>query len=148
MKTTFRSGINSLIALLLGLFGFGCSACLCKYGVPHGDIDVSGTVTDQESKQPIENIRITIKSNEEYAHYDEPAFPETYTETDGGYHAGHSYESWPFSQLKIVAEDTTGVYGADSTIVNLKYKEDAHSLGDSWNKGKASVRQDFQLKKK
>ena len=145
MKTTFRSGINTLIALVLGLFGFGCSACLCKYGVPHGDIDVSGTVTDQESKQPIENIRITIKSDERS---DEPVFPVTYTETDGGYHAYENRHGWPFSQLKIVAEDTSGVYGADSTIVNVQYKENAHSLGDSWNKGKASVRQDFQLKKK
>ena len=145
MKTTFRSGINTLIALVLGLFGFGCSACLCKYGVPHGEIDVSGTVTDKDANQPIENIRITIKSDERS---DEPVFPVTYTETDGGYHAYENRHGWPFSQLKIVAEDTSGVYGADSTIVNLKYKENAHSLGDSWNKGKASVRQDFQLKKK
>lgn len=145
MKTTFRSGINTLIALLLGLFGFGCNACVCMYGVPSGDIDVSGTVTDKDANQPIENIRITIKSDERS---DEPVFPVTYTETDGRYHAAHSYEGWPFRQLKIVAEDTTGVYEADSAVVEVKYKETRESRNSSWDEGQAIVRQDFQLKKK
>ena len=144
MKTTFRSGINSLIALLLGFFGFGCNPA-CMYGVPRGDIDVSGTVTDKEANLPIENIRITIKGSELP---NEPVFPVTYTETDGRYHADNSYNGWPYQQLKIVAEDTTGVYEADSALVDVEFKETRESRNDSWDAGQATVIQDFQLKKK
>ena len=144
MKTTFRSGINTLIVFILGLFGFGCNTA-CMYGVPRGSIDISGTVTDKEANRPIENIRITIKSDERS---DGPVFPVTYTETDGRYHADNNYDGWPYQQLKIVAEDTTGVYEADSALVEVKYKETRESRNNSWNRGQATVIQDFQLKKK
>ena len=151
MKTRVLKGINFVLATVLGFLGFGCNKPNnymmegdfypeLMYGVSFArsaTYDVSGKIKDEANNEPIKNIRVTVKSKR-------GDFQGIYTKTNGSYSmlgAGVVCDS-----LNIVAEDTTGVYEPDSVQVEVvlvpgKNKDDRYA-------GKATVHQDFQLKKK
>ena len=141
MKVRFLKGINAILALLLGALGFSCVEPRLEYGTPNADIEVSGTITDQDEK-PLPNIRVRVKSNR-----GNQILPNAYSDENGSYTAADPY-AFPENPLNIVVEDTTGVYAADSVLLTVKYDRSSVSKGDNWNSGKVRAEQDFQLKKK
>ena len=148
MKKKILTGINALIAAILG--SMGLTSCFpnaygvlyTEYGCPYATLDVSGTITDSET-QPVENIQVSVKLN--------PApeagrIPVAFSAEDGTYE-GELEGVFPLETAMLYAEDTTGVYATDSAVVELKYDNSQVSPSDHWNSGTATVKQDFQLKK-
>lgn len=153
MKRKVLTGINALIALLLGILGLngGCllkygPAIVAEYGVPHAMFEATGTITNEEN-EPIENIRVTLKDryrpNRDYR----STMLDVYTADDGTYTVG-PYGFFPVDSLDIIVTDTTGVYASDSVSVKVDYDRSKVKWGDNWDSGAGYVHQDFQLKKK
>lgn len=162
MKRKVLTGINALIALLLGILGLnGCFRL--EYGTPYATFEATGTITNEENK-PLENIQVVVKRPgfyeyvEEYTedrrkHTTEPfdpftdCAPNSYTDADGAYQIGpHSY--FPTNSVEILVRDTSGVYASDSVSVKVDYDRSKVKWGDNWDSGAGYVHQDFQLKKK
>ena len=145
MKAKFLHAINSFIAILLGVLGFGCShqegeVNQCEYGVPYAQLQVQGKITDQASA-PVENIRVRIKDTRH------PVLPDTYSGEDGNYLIQSDF-AYPTSPIMIVVDDTANVYEPDSALVEVEYTRDKNSPKDNWYEGEAVVYQDFRLRKK
>lgn len=146
MKRKVLTGINALIALLLGILGLnGCFRV--EYGTPHATFEAAGTITDEDNK-PLENIRVTLKDryrpNRDYRR----TFPAVYTDDGGEYVIGPYNDFFPKDSMDIIVTDTTGVYASDSVSVKVDYDRSKVKWGDNWNSGAGYVHQDFQLKKK
>ena len=149
MKTKILTGINALIAAILGGMGLtGCIRCAygpnpdVEYGCPYATLDMSGTITDSEA-QPLENIQVSVKLNPVP---EAGRIPVAFSAEDGTYE-GELEGVFPLETATLYAEDTTGVYASDSAVVELKYDNSQVSPSDHWNSGTAIVKQDFQLKK-
>ena len=84
MKRKVLTGINALIALLLGILGLNGCFRLVEYGTPYATFEAAGTITDEDNK-PLENIRVTLKDryrpNRDYRR----TMPDVYTADDGTY---------------------------------------------------------------
>ncbi len=152
MKKSLLTGSNAVITFLMALLGFGTTGCfkkygvpdepmLEKYGVPHATFEAAGKVTD-EAAQPVENIRVTMKTKRENGY-----LSDQYTNEDGEYYVSLE-DNWPIDSVDIIVTDTADVYEGDSVRVKVDYDRSGVSKGDNWNNGKGIVRQDFQLKKK
>ena len=147
MKKSLLTGTNAVITFLMALLGFGTTGCFMKYGapveygVPHATFEAAGKVTD-EAAQPVENIRVTMKTKRENEY-----LSDQYTNEDGEYYVSLE-DNWPIDSVDIIVTDTADVYEGDSVRVKVDYDRSGVSKGDNWNNGKGIVRQDFQLKKK
>lgn len=139
MKNKLLVRLNAVLAFLLGAFGL--TGCMCKYGVPYAEFNAEGMVTDQETGEPIENIRVQLKENGYYV------TPEVYTDENGKYVFDRTI-GFPYDSIDIIAQDTAGVYEADSVRVGIIYEKQKGSKNDEWYTGGAFVYQDFKLKKK
>lgn len=140
MKAKMLSRFNALIALLMGILGFSVTGCAKKYGVPHAELEVSGTVTNQADER-LEQMRVTVKQD------GRQVLPKTYTNESGRY-LEQGYVNVPQSTVDIIVEDPSGIYAPDSIRLAVSYEKTKESKKDEWNRGKATVQQDFQLKKK
>lgn len=140
MKAKLLTSINSLLVFLLGVLGFSSCNYMVKYGVPHAELEVSGMVTNQE-EQRLEDMRVTVKQE------GRQALPRTYT-NQAGWYEEHGYIDVPRNTVDIIIEDPSGVYASDSIHLEITYDKKDVSKSDDWNEGKATVRQDFKLKKK
>ncbi len=140
MKAKLLTSINSLLVFLLGVLGFSSCNYMAKYGVPHAELEVSGMVTNQEA-QRLEDMRVTVKQE------GRQALPRTYT-NQAGWYEEHGYIDVPRNTVDIIVEDPSGVYASDSIHLEITYDKKDVSKNDDWNEGKATVRQDFKLKKK
>ncbi len=152
MKKSLLTGTNAVITFLMALLGFGTTGCfkkygvpdepmLEKYGVPHATFEAAGKVTD-EAAQPVENIRVTMKTKRENGY-----LSDQYTNEDGEYYVS-LVDNWPIDSVDIIVTDTADVYEGDSVRVKVDYDRSGVSKDDNWNNGKGIVRHDFQLKKK
>lgn len=152
MKKSLLTGSNAVITFLMALLGFGTTGCfkkygvpdepmLEKYGVPHATFEAAGKVTD-EAAQPVENIRVTMKTKRENGY-----LSDQYTNEDGEYYVSLE-DNWPIDSVDIIVTDTADVYEGDSVRVKVDYDRSGVSKDDNWNNGKGIVRHDFQLKKK
>ena len=139
MKARILTRFNALLTFLLGLFGFGMTACLVKYGVPHAELDVSGTITNQKEER-LEEICVTIKQE------GNQVLPRTYTNEMGRYKEQGNIHM-PQSTIDIIVEDPSGVYAPDSIRLAVTYDKSKVDRRDDWNRGKATIEQNFQLKK-
>lgn len=142
MKKKILTGINAMIAAMMGFLAVGCKEPVNMYGVPHADLDVSGTITDSEA-QPVENIQVSVKLN---ANPQAGKVPVAVSAEDGLYE-GELEGVFPVQTAMLYADDTTGVYASDSAEVKLTYDKSQVSPSDHWNSGTATVKQGFQLKK-
>lgn len=152
MKKSLLTGSNAVITFLMALLGFGTTGCFKKYGVPddemlllygvpHATFEASGKVTD-EAAQPVENIRVTMKTKRENGY-----LSDQYTNEDGEYYVSLE-DNWPIDSVDIIVTDTADVYEGDSVRVKVDYDRSGVAKDDGWNRGNGIVRQDFQLKKK
>ena len=152
MKAKFLRYINTFletaIMVLVGVsfggcatkYGVGPEPVVAEYGAPYATFEVSGSVTNEDSK-PAAGIRVTVQSD------GNPLLPETYSEEDGLYTIKDG-GAFPMPHIEIIAEDTSGMYAPDTARVDVQYDRSSVSKDEGWNFGKASIIQDFQLKKK
>ncbi len=147
MKKSLLTGTNAVITFLMALLGFGTTGCFMKYGapveygVPYASFEAAGKVTDEET-QPVENIRVTMKTK-----WENEYFLDQYTNEDGEYYVSLK-NFWPIDSVDIIVADTADVYEGDSVRVKVDYDRSGVAKDDNWNNGKGIVRHDFQLKKK
>ncbi len=146
MRRTILTGINAVIALLLGLLGLnGCGRK--EYGTPYATFEAVGTITDEANK-PVENIQVTLKDryrpNRDYRR----TYPAVYTDDGGEYVIGPYNGFFPNDSMDIIVTDTSGIYAPDSVSVKVDYDRSKVAWGDNWNEGAGYVHQDFRLKKK
>ena len=151
MKKSLLTGTNAVITFLMALLGFGTSGCIGLYGIvvpgpkeygtPYASFDAAGKVTDEDA-QPLENIRVKIKSKWQNMH-----FYDQYTNEEGEYKITDGYY-FPADSVDIIVADTADIYQGDSVRVKVDYDRSGVSKDDNWNEGTGIVRHDFQLKKK
>ena len=152
MKKSLLTGTNAVITFLMALLGFGTSGCIGLYGIPeipgpeeygtpYATFEAAGKVTDEET-QPVENIRVTMKTKRENGY-----LSDQYTNEDGEYYVSLE-DNWPIDSVDIIVTDTADVYEGDSVRVKVDYDRSGVAKDDGWNRGNGIVRQDFQLKKK
>lgn len=140
MKTKFLTFFNALLTFCLTLLGFSSCNFMAEYGVPYAELEVSGIVTNQEN-QRLEEMRVTVKQE------GRQALPRTNTNQEGWYEEQGNI-AVPRRTVDIIVEDPSGVYAPDSVRLEVTYDKTKVSKNDHWNEGKATVRQDFKLKKK
>lgn len=115
---------------------------ICLYGTPMATFHVKGKVTN-ESQQPLQGKRVILKplfsDGTEYDYH----FNDTLrTDAEGSYDQTTHFS--PIKSLRVVCEDPDGKYEADSTTVELAYKD-----GDgAWDRGTAEAEANFTLKEK
>ena len=141
IKRYISSFLTSICSGLLSLLGFSCSSpedTHDMYGMPTGDFEIKGAVTDEYgAKVPDAQIRVT----DPLAPSGVYSLKETTTNADGQYITDGA--SCGASELKVVCIPSNPEIEADSVIVKLHYNKDK---ADSWYVGHADETVDFKLK--
>lgn len=134
--------VNVLLGAVLALFGCGSKRAaavenqvVCLYGVPTATYKVSGTVTNEKHK-PLKDVQVVVKGYKNY-----PITDTLRTDSKGRYAA--DYTGYPADSLNIVVTDPSGEYKADSTKIEVPWKEGA----SAFDQGKQTFKQNVQLKK-
>ncbi len=127
---------NSLIAWVLSLAGIACTNIACEYGTPEAKFNVSGTVTSEESGEPIDHIQVTM------------GYDTVYSDQAGKYKIS-TYE-FPVSQDFIVNfSDVDGTANGEfsplDTLAQFKDPE-FHDGSGSWYEGEADQEIKVKLK--
>lgn len=135
--------VNVLLGAVLALFGCGSKRAaavenqvVCLYGVPTATYKVSGTVTGEKHK-PLKDVQVVVKGYKNY-----PITDTLRTDNKGRYTADYTW--YPTDSLNIVVTDPSGEYKADSTKIEVPWKEGA----SVFDQGEQTFKQDVQLKKK
>lgn len=137
---------NRLLSGTLVMLGF--SACEgigdtpCEYGQPHCDFGLKGKVLN-ELEEPIDGARIIVKELEQNG---KPLIynrPDTLLTKNGGRYEFIDKGVTNYGKYRVVCEDPTGIYRADSTDVQMK-----PTGGSGWYEGSDTREVDFKLKKK
>lgn len=134
---------NGLLSGALTLLGF--TACdstggdtPVEYGMPHADYEIKGKVVDKETKEAIKDARVIVRPMATT----DPYYIDTLRmEADGTYKA--QYEGVSFDSFRLVCDDPSGTYKADSTDVEMKPEG-----GKGWYMGSDSQEVNFELEKK
>lgn len=134
--------VNVLLGAVLALFGCGSKRAaavenqvVCLYGVPTATYKVSGTVIGEKHK-PLKDVQIVVKGYKNY-----PITDTLRTDNKGRYAA--DYTGYPADSLNIVVTDPSGEYKADSTKIEVPWKEGA----SVFDQGEQTFKQNVQLKK-
>ena len=154
MKAKVLMRINAIIAAILSFLGI--SSCNnmpvlygtpAMYGVPIVNLQASGKVTN-EQKEPLQNINIQIKKENEGEKYDIVYGSDIFTDTDGKWKLEYNLDL-PVDLMEngkdsiwIHAVDTTAAYSSDSVKIEITLdRTQAHE----WVEGACTIEQDFQL---
>lgn len=136
---------NRLLSGTLVLLGF--SACgsnggdiMVEYGVPHADYEIKGRITDQEGTE-LAGMRVITKTLIQ-SRPDDPHLNDTVMTDAKGKFERH-LEGTNEGRFRVVCEDPSGVYEADSTEVKMEPKG-----GEGWYVGHDSKEVNIELKKK
>ena len=134
--------VNVLLGAVLALFGCGSKRAaavenqvVCLYGVPTATYKVSGTVIGEKHK-PLKDVQVVVKGYKNY-----PITDTLRTDNKGRYTA--DYTGYPTDSLNIVVTDPSGEYKADSTKIEVPWKEGA----SVFDQGEQTFKQNVQLKK-
>ena len=149
MKKSFFRFFDKIVVLLLGGLGM-FSACNLltpgytpvEYGMPHAAFVLQGTVTDNATSQPIQNIRVVRPFGYENKYSD-----TTYTDKNGKY----VYLFGDFPELKyqlkfedIDGEDNGGQFQTKE-IEGQFTQADLVEKGEGWYTGKFAKTEDVAL---
>ena len=125
--------INYLIGIILSAIGISSCEFRCEYGSPSAEFQVSGRVIDAQSGKAIKNIKITLKSTDNYI-YDYPEnyqFPSDTTSTNGAFFIREGGPGFGEKEYWLVAEDIdsteNGVYKTDSILLSPEYQNAPNS---------------------
>jgi len=133
MKIKFLKTYNALIAILLVVFGISCVASK-EYGTPDAKFIVKGKVSSKETKEPIEDIRVTMNWHNDI------------TNEKGDYRVENN--DFPGDRAFLVKfHDTKGIYMDLDTLI--EFKNPQFTGGDkNWYSGETSKTVDIQLTEK
>ena len=136
---------------ILSLLGFtGCESILdiveprAEYGMPHANYQIVGTVTEEETGNPVEGIKVTFKVLDS---------PRATFITDKNGKIDESLIEWPEGEnLKFIFEDIDGPenggqFQKDSLErkdFQVEFKEDKLS---GWHRGDYNISFEAKLKK-
>ena len=137
---TLLKGFNGILTLLLAILGFAaCRENSVEYGTPYATYKFNGTVESAETKQPVENIKVTIgenitQTNEEgeFSVDDAQYFPEDQTF---------------YVHFEDVDSIENGEYQDLDTIVESENAQFTNGDGD-WYAGETTIEIDVQMKPK
>jgi len=137
IKKKFFSGYNTLIGAILTLLGFSQSCDpMAEYGVPSARFIVNGTVSEDNTEQVIEGIRVTM-------HYD-----TVFTDENGEYRIATT--DWPGDHIFAIRfEDIDSVQnGLFSTLdTSAVFTNPEFENGDdSWYQGQVEQELNIKLK--
>lgn len=156
LKKHFLQQCNLILGSILALLGF--SSCdeegvlpgrggneVCLYGTPYAKYDVHGAVLNTEGKQ-LEGMNVIIKEVFEGSDFSPyiGILDSLKTNQDGSYQGKGRWEDFHKSTMRVVVEDPSGEYAADSTEVNLKR---TNKDKDAWCGGTDTGTANFTLKK-
>lgn len=145
MKRKVRTCLEILCSGMLAMLGFpSCdNEVEDMYGTVYSKFEINGEVTD-ENGNPVDDAMVIVRSLST-----EDGFETAYgcdtvkTETSGKYIVTGSGTQ---SKVRVVAQDPSGKLEADSTEVNLDYKNiDSKNI---WGRYKADATVNFKLKEK
>lgn len=147
-KSNWLKVFNSILSSLLTLLGYtSCDSSEdipVEYGTPYAKYEVKGKVVDKESLATIEGARVIVKPviSNDGAEQTSPYYNDTvYTDKDGKYIYQKEVEAYDY--LRVVCEDPSGTYEADSTLLKMNPEN-----GQGWYQGSDSQTADFELDKK
>lgn len=155
MKTKVLTIINSLLTFLLGIVGFNSckygspvDLVTAEYGCPYATLEVSGTITDEES-HPLQDIRVVVvhKNNPNVDSAVDTLAATAYTDEKGQYFTQNE-NIFPRDSLDIIVTDTSDTYAPDTVRVKIEYDRSGVSPDNNWNQGDGKVHKDFRMKKK
>ncbi len=131
---------NCLLSGVLVLLGF--SSCTREgseeYGMPYAKYEIKGKVTN-EQKETISKAQVIVKQLDSSG----KSFYRADTLNVNG-SGEYQYLTEGFTEsYRVIAEEPSGVYKADSTDVKMEPKG-----GSGWYVGSDSKEVDFELKKK
>lgn len=131
---------NCLLSGFLVLLGF--SSCTREgseeYGMPYAKYEIKGKVTN-EQKETIPKAQVIVKQLDSSG----KSFYRADTLNVNG-SGEYQYLTEGFTEsYRVIAEEPSGVYKADSTDVKMESKG-----GSGWYVGSDSKEVDFELKKK
>lgn len=137
---------NRMLSGVLVLLGF--SACenngtgADEYGTPYCRFEIKGKVQN-EQQQAVSHARIIVKELMNNGKPADPYYFDTlYTKEDGKYQF-LAEQADGMGKYRVVCEDPSDVYKADSTEVQMEPTD-----GTGWYKGSDTKEKDFILKKK
>lgn len=140
----FFNGLLSSVLVLLGYTSCnssdGSDETPLEYGSPYAKYEIKGKVVDKESQAGVEGARVIVKpllDSEPVSYYNDTV----YTDKDGGY--SYQKEMGAYSDFRVVCEDPSDTYKADSTQVKMSPEG-----GEGWYLGSDSETVDFGLEKK
>jgi putative lipoprotein (rSAM/lipoprotein system) len=146
MKKIIIKFFDKIILLLLGFSGIAYTSCeygAVEYGVPHGQYEFKGVITDKETSNPIQNIQVVRQYGDTiYADAEGKfAFPK----------AGSNF--YMGSEFHLKVEDIDGEENGgdfETQEMDIKFtKADQVEKGDgSWYEGKFVKTQNIELKRK
>ena len=136
-----RLSLTSICSAVLSLLGFGCSSFHepeVMYGIPTGDFEVKGTVTDEAGGEVSKaEIRVTVPESPSGIF----SLAGTTTDLKGNYEI-KGYDFLP--ELKVVCIPEDSALQPDSIIVKMDYKN--ADKPNSWDHGQATATVNFTLK--
>lgn len=134
---------NRLLSGTLVLLGFtSCdpSRMADEYGTPYSDYEIKGRITNQEGTE-LAGMRVITKTLIQ-SRPDDAYLNDTVMTDAKGEFARH-LEGTNEGRFRVVCEDPSGVYEADSTEVKMEPKG-----GEGWYVGHDSKEVNIELKKK
>jgi len=148
MKRVFIKIFDKIIVLLLGFSGVfsACDDPVCEYGMPHADYVIKGTVTDKETSNPIQNIRV-IRQHPEYLEYGDTL----YTDSEGKYAFEFgNFPPWSESTFHLKIEDIDGkenggYFGSKEIDVAITEADRVKKGDGRWYSGKFAKTQNIEL---
>lgn len=138
---------NGLLSGALALLGFTACDSIggdtpVEYGMPHADYEIKGKVVNKETQEAIGNVHVIMKPMDGKEVNPSAVYDTLRTDSEGAYQ--YEYSNFPQDGFRIVCQDPSGTYQADSTEVTMNPEGgDGH-----WYQGSDSQEVNFELEKK
>jgi len=151
MKKRALKVFDKFVMALMGLFPFfsGCDEPREMYGTPTADYLIKGTVTDDLTNTPIEDIRVVVRNSKDSLFR---LADTVYTDNNGKY--AFTFSSFPDENVlyDLKAEDIDGaanggVFNSKEIATTLAEATWDRSKAGNWYTGKATIIKDIKLTK-
>lgn len=153
MKKAIIKFFDKIIVFLLGFSGAftGCGNLTdgpVEYGMPHADYELKAMVTDKETSNPIQNIRVI----RQYPEYEYKYGDTLYTNAAGECLFNYDGILMPHNTLRlkiedIDGEDNGGLFETKEMDVQFTKAEQVKKGDGHWYDGKFVITQTIELDK-
>lgn len=150
MKKKYLKVSNCLLTGMLALLGcssnepFNDPDIVLEYGTPSATYQIKGKVVDHTTKEPLRDMKVIVTPNNNSKEY---FSKDTLLTSNDGTFAKDFDHIFPCDEIKVVAQDTTGNYGKDSTQVAITKKDYVTGSSGNWFVGIAKKEVTVTMKK-